>query len=115
MTGFQSKRAAAQAKLEALRESPSRSVSDEIEISRLETLLIAGEGMKTVRIETLLTQELEVPDTWEREDVLDFLAEYQSFRTAFQGVSNEDQTARIVDLGVIEETIKELGEEAYDD
>jgi hypothetical protein len=71
--------------------------------------------MKTVRIETLLTQELEVPDTWAREDVLDFLAEFQSFRTAFQGVSNEDQTARIVDLGVVEEKVIEMGEEAYDD
>ena len=71
--------------------------------------------MKTVRVETLLTQELEVPDTWEREDVLDFLAEYQSFRTAFQGVSNEDQTARIVDLGVVEEKVIEMGEEAYDE
>jgi len=71
--------------------------------------------MKTVRVETLLTQELEVPDTWEREDVLDFLAEYQSFRTAFQGVSNEEQTARIIDLGVVTETVKEMGEEAYDE
>jgi len=76
---------------------------------------LTGAGMKTVRVETLLTQEIEVPDNWAREDVLDFLAEYQSFRGAFQGVSNEEQTARIVDLGVIEETIKELGEEAYDD
>ena len=88
MTGFQSKRAMANSK---------------------------GAGMKTVRIETLLTQELEVPDNWEREDVLDFLAEYQSFRTAFQGVSNEEQTARIVDLGVIEEKVTEMGEEAYDE
>ena len=71
--------------------------------------------MKTVRVETLLTQELEVPDTWEREDVLDFLAEYQSFRTAFQGVSNEEQAARIIDLGVVTETVKEMGEEAYDE
>ena len=90
MTGFQSKRAQALAKFK-------------------------GAGMKTVRIETLLTQELEVPDTWEREDVLDFLAEYQSFRTAFQGVSNEEQTARIVDLGVIEERVTEMGEEAFDE
>ena len=90
MTGFQSKRAQALAKFK-------------------------GAGMKTVRIETLLTQELEVPDTWEREDVLDFLAEYQSFRTAFQGVSNEDQTARIVDLGVVEEKVIEMGEEAFDE
>jgi hypothetical protein len=71
--------------------------------------------MKRVLVETLLTQELEVPDEWAREDVLDFLAEYQSFRTAFQGVSNTDQTARIIDLGVQDETIKEMGEEAYDD
>ena len=90
MTGFQSKRAQALAKFK-------------------------GAGMKTVRIETLLTQELEVPDNWVREDVLDFLAEYQSFRGAFQGVSNEEQTARIVDLGVIEERVIEMGEEAFDE
>ena len=71
--------------------------------------------MKKVRVETLITQELEVPDSWEREDVFDFLGEFQSFRGAFQGVSNEDQTARIVDLGVVEEIVKEMGEEAYDD
>ena len=70
--------------------------------------------MKKVTVETLLTQELEVPDSWEREDVFDFLAEVQSFRTAFQGVSNEDQSARIVDLGVVEETVTEMGEESYD-
>ena len=61
-----------------------------------------------VLVTTILTQELEVPDTWDKMDVFDFLAENQSFRTAFQGVSNEDQTARIVDLGVIEETVTEM-------
>jgi len=66
-------------------------------------------------VTTILRQEIEVPEGWEREDVYDFLAEYQSFRTAFQGVSNEDQTARIVDLMVLEEEITELGEKAYDD
>jgi hypothetical protein len=70
--------------------------------------------MKTAMITTILRQEMEVPDHWEREDVLDFLGEYQSFRTAFQGVSNEDQTARIVDLVVVEEEITELGEESFD-
>ena len=70
--------------------------------------------MKVI-VRTLLTQELEVPDSWDRFDVFDFLAEHQSFRTAFQGVSNEDQTARIVDLLVLEEKVTELGEEAYDD
>ena len=90
MTGFQSKRASARDKLQE-------------------------QGMKTVRVETLLTQELEVPEDWEREHVFDFLGEYQSFRTAFQGVSNEDQTARIVDLIVVEEKVTEMGEEAYDE
>ena len=45
--------------------------------------------MKVI-VRTLLTQELEVPEGWDRYDVLDFLSEVQSFRTAFQGVSNED-------------------------
>jgi len=65
-------------------------------------------------VTTILRQEIEVPEGWEREDVYNFLAEYQSFRTAFQGVSNEDQTARIVDLMVLEEEITELGEESFD-
>jgi len=73
------------------------------------------QGMKKVIVETVLTQELEVPESWDRLDVFDFLAENQSFRTAFQGVSNQDQTARIVDLGVVAETVTEMGEEAYDD
>jgi 23S rRNA G2445 N2-methylase RlmL len=71
--------------------------------------------MKKVIVRTELTQELEVPEDWEREHVLDFLAEHQSFRTAFQGVSNEDQTARIIDLGVVEEVVEQMGEETYDE
>ena len=90
MTGFQSKKTSANDKLKE-------------------------QGMKKVIVETVLTQELEVPESWDRLDVFDFLAENQSFRTAFQGVSNEDQTARIVDLGVVTETVTEMGEEAYDD
>ena len=70
--------------------------------------------MKVI-VETLLTQELEVPDNWDRYDVFDFLAENQSFRTAFQGVSNQDQTATIIDLGVVTETVTEMGEEAFDE
>ena len=71
--------------------------------------------MKKVIVETVLTQELEVPDEWDRYDVFDFLAENQSFRTAFQGVSNPDQTARIVDLSVVTETVTEMGEECFDE
>jgi hypothetical protein len=70
--------------------------------------------MKVI-VRTLLTQELEVPDNWDRYEVFDFLAENQSFRTAFQGVSNEDQTARIIDVGVVEEVVEQMGEEAYDE
>jgi hypothetical protein len=90
MTGFQSKKTMAQDKL-------------------------TGQGMKKVIVETVLTQELEVPESWDRLDVYDFLAENQSFRTAFQGVSNEDQTARIIDLGVVTETVTEMGEECFDE
>jgi hypothetical protein len=70
--------------------------------------------MKTAMVTTIIRQEIQVPDDWEREHVLDFLGEYQSFRDAFQGVSNTEQTARIVDLGVVEEEITELGEESFD-
>ena len=90
MTGFNSKRASAQDKLKE-------------------------QGMKKVIVRTELYQELEVPESCDRYDVYDFLAEHQSFRTAFQGVSNEDQTARIIDLGITTETVTEMGEEAFDE
>jgi len=73
------------------------------------------QGMKKVIVRTELLQELMVPEHWDRYDVYDFLAEHQSFREAFQGVSNEDQTARIVDLGITEERVTEMGEEAFDE
>ena len=65
-------------------------------------------------VTTIIRQELEVPEGWQREDVLDFLAEHQSFRTAFQGVTNAAKTSTIVDLHVVEEEITELGEESFD-
>ena len=65
-------------------------------------------------VTTILRQEIEVPEGWAREDIYEFLAENQSFRTAFQGVSNTDQTARIIDVLVLEEEITELGEESFD-
>jgi hypothetical protein len=67
-----------------------------------------------VTVRTELVQELEVPDHWDKFSVYDFLSEVQSFRTAFQGVSNEDQTARIIDVGVLTEEVTEMGEESYD-
>ena len=68
-----------------------------------------------VTVRTELVQELEVPDHWDRLDVYDFLGEFQSFRTAFQGVSNEDQTARIIDLGVVTEKVTEMDGETFDE
>jgi hypothetical protein len=71
--------------------------------------------MPKAMVTTILRQEIEVPEGAEREDVLDFLAEYQSFRGAFQGLDSLDGEYRILDLVVVEETITELGELAYDD
>ncbi len=71
--------------------------------------------MPKALVTTILRQEILVPEGAEREDVLDFLAEYQSFRTAFQGVDSLDGKYRILDVVVAEEEVTELGEEAYDD
>ncbi len=71
--------------------------------------------MPKALVTTILRQEIEVPEGAEREDVLDFLAEYQSFRSAFQGVDSLDGKFRILDVVVAEEEITELGDLAYDD
>ena len=71
--------------------------------------------MPRAMVTTILRQEIEVPEGAERADVLEFLAEYQSFRSAFQGVDSLDGEYRILDLVVIEETITELGALSYDD
>ena len=63
-------------------------------------------------VTTILRQELEVPEGTTREEILDFFGEFQSFRTAFQGVSGNGIT--IVDLMVLEEEVTELGEESFD-
>jgi hypothetical protein len=65
-------------------------------------------------ITTVLRQEIEVPEGTDRQSVLEFLAENQSFSEAFIGVSDMTQRFRIVDISVVEEEITELGEESYD-
>jgi hypothetical protein len=65
-------------------------------------------------VTTVLRQEIEVPEGTDRQSVLEFLAENQSFSEAFIGVSDMTQRFRIVDISVVEETITELGEESYD-
>jgi|TARA_B110000503_G_C6794588_1_gene268617 hypothetical protein len=70
--------------------------------------------MKAV-VTTILRQEIEVPEGTDRQSVLEFLAENQSFTDAFLGVSDITQRFRIVDISVVEEEITELSEEAYDE
>ena len=65
-------------------------------------------------VTTILRQEIEVPEGTDRQSVLEFLAENQSFPEAFIGVSDMTQRFRIVDISVVEEEITELGEESYD-
>lgn len=67
--------------------------------------------MKVI-VTTTLNQELTVPDGTTKEEILDFLAEHQSFRTAFQGTTDGEIT--IEDLGVIDEEII-WNEETEDD
>ena len=65
-------------------------------------------------VTTVLRQEIEVPEGTDRQGVLEFLAEHQSFTEAFIGVSDPFQQFRILDISVVEETITELNEESYD-
>ena len=65
-------------------------------------------------VTTIIRQEIEVPEGTDRESVLEFLAENQSFGDAFLGVSDMTQRFRIVGITVVEEEITELGEESYD-
>jgi len=69
--------------------------------------------MKAI-VTTILRQTIEVPEGTDRQSVLEFLAENQSFTDAFLGVSDMTQQFRIVDISVVEEEITELGEESYD-
>jgi hypothetical protein len=62
-------------------------------------------------VTTILRQEIEVPEGTDRQSVLEFLAENQSFTDAFLGVSDMTQRFRIVDISVVEEEITELGVE----
>jgi hypothetical protein len=66
------------------------------------------------KVETTIVQWIEVPEGTDKQDVFNFLAENQSFRDSFVGVSDTDQTMRITDVEVVFEEIIELGEEAYE-
>ena len=71
--------------------------------------------MKKVRVETTIVQWLEVPESTDKQGVLNFLAEQQSFRDAFVGISDPEQTFRIIDVEVVSEEVGQIGEECFDD
>jgi len=65
-------------------------------------------------VNTMISQEIEVPEGTTKQDILNFLAEHQSFNDAFAGVSDPEQTMRITGITVIDESIDSIGEESYD-
>ena len=64
-------------------------------------------------VTTIINQVIEVPEGTDRESVLEFLAENQSFTDAFVGVSDMTQRFRIVDISVVDEEVAELSEGPY--
>jgi len=65
-------------------------------------------------VNTMISQEIEVPEGTSKQDILNFLAENQNFNDAFAGISDPDQTMRITSITVIDESIDSIGEESYD-
>ena len=65
-------------------------------------------------VSTTIIQEIEVPEGSTQNDVLNFLAVYQSFRDEFVGISDENQQYRITDVNVTLEDVVELGDECFD-
>lgn len=67
--------------------------------------------MKRAVVITTLRQEIQIPDTADKQEVYNFLAEYQSFRDAFVGISDVGDTGyRITEIQVIEEDVDEIEE-----
>ena len=55
-------------------------------------------------VTTVLRQEIEVPEGTDKQDVYNFLAEYQSFRDAF--CDSSDGEMKITDIEVIDEEVE---------
>ena len=65
---------------------------------------------RIARVVTTITQEIEIADEYEdagKQEVLNFLAEYQDFST-FLGVMNGDETMRITSVQVLEDEVDEI-------
>ena len=69
--------------------------------------------MKAI-VTTTIVQEIEVPEGASQQDVLNFLAEHESFRDALVGISDPEQRFRITDIEVLIENVDQLGEECFE-
>ena len=69
--------------------------------------------MKAV-VSTTIIQEIEVPEGSTQQDVMNFLADNQSFREALVGISDENQQFRITGVDVESEHMLELGDQSFD-
>jgi len=67
---------------------------------------------RIARVVTTITQEIEIADDYteaDKQEVLNFLAEYQSFGD-FVGITNGDKTMRLMAVEVIDEEVEEIDE-----
>ena len=65
---------------------------------------------RIARVVTTITQEIEIADDYaeaDKQEVLNFLAEYQSFGD-FVGITNGDETMRLMAVEVIDEEVEEI-------
>jgi len=65
---------------------------------------------RIARVVTTITQEIEIADDYteaDKQEVLNFLAEYQSFGD-FVGITNGDKTMRLMAVEVIDEEVEEI-------
>ena len=65
---------------------------------------------RIAQVVTTITQEVEIADEYadaDKQEVLNFLAEYQDFST-FLGVTNGDETMRITSVQVLDDEVEEI-------
>lgn len=67
---------------------------------------------RIAKVVTTIIQEVEIDDDYaeaDKQEVLNFLAEYQDFST-FLGVTNGDETMRLVSVQVMDDEVEEIEE-----
>lgn len=61
---------------------------------------------KVIKLEAVVALYVTVPDETNEDDINEFLAQNVSYRDAFLGVA--DDTMRITDVIVVDETVKDM-------